>query len=472
MNPIRFRLNGRPVEAQVRADKTVLEWLRAQPELRGTKEGCAEGDCGACSVLLAKPGSGEPDYQAANSCIMLMGQIEGCSMITVEGLNESRANLHPAQAHMAENGSSQCGFCTPGIAISLAGLLEKTAEPEETRIHDALAGNLCRCTGYRPIVEAATSAAAESAGILTRTFSKVTPQAETAALVGDEGSIFLRPSSVEELCSMRGEYLDAVLLAGGTDLGIGVAQGDERWPIAIVTSSVEAMKMIEQQDDTLVFGGAVTWEQALPWFAETYPSFATLVRRFGSTQVRSMGTIGGNIANASPIGDGPPALMALGASVVLASVQGKRQVMLDAFFTGYRQSVMTADEVIAEIRLPLPADGQHFRVYKISKRYDQDISTVCGAFSVVMNGDVVGDARIAFGGMAATSQRCLEAEQALIGQRLDATAAGRIAALVTDHFSPLSDWRGSAEYRIKVAANLCQRFVRDIAGEQVEVMAL
>ncbi len=472
MNPIKFTINGNAVEASVRADLTVLEWLRSDPQLRGTKEGCAEGDCGACSILVARPGDAAPDYRAANSCIMLMGQIEGCSRVTVEGLAAKESSLHPVQAKMAENGSTQCGFCTPGIVMSLAGLLNKNANPDEEQIHDALAGNLCRCTGYRPIVEAAKSAAKESLDRLNNISDGPANAESTGDMVGNEGSVFFRPGSIKDLCTIKSEHPDAVLLAGGTDLGLDVAQAKARWPMAIVTAAVPEMSGIEKKETHIAFGGAVTWSEALPWLQQYYPSFGTLVRRFGSEQVRSMGTIAGNIGNASPIGDGPPALLALGASLVLSSIDETREIMLEDFFTGYRATVMRPDEVITSIKLPLPAEGQEFRVYKISKRFDQDISTVCGAFSIVLRNGIISDAHIAFGGMAATSQRCSNAEAALNGEKLTMEVIAAVSSAINNQFSPLDDWRGSAEYRSKVAANLVERFVRDIAGETVEVMAL
>jgi len=471
LNPVKFHINGELVEASVRADMTVLEWLRLNPKLRGTKEGCAEGDCGACSILLARPGEGKLNYRAANSCIMLMGQIEGCSLVTVEGLTAEKSEPHPVQAEMAKNGSSQCGFCTPGIVMSLVGLLDNNPSPDDEQIHDALAGNLCRCTGYRPIVEAAKNAAADSIARLQKLAVAPIDNEATSKAVGNEASLFFRPKTIDDLCTMKSEHPDADLLAGGTDLALDVAQARERWSMAILTCAIPDMCKIRETDNFMEFGGAVTWEQALPYLERYWPSFAILVRRFGSTQVRSMGTIAGNIGNASPIGDGPPALMALGASVVLASVRREREVALDEFFTGYRTTVMDADEVITQIRIPLPLPDQHFRTYKISKRFDQDISTVCGAFMVTMEGSTVSKARIAYGGMAATSQRCPDAEKALIGNSLPQGMAAAAEA-VSEYFSPMSDGRGSAQYRSKVAANLCERFARDIAGETIEVMAL
>ncbi|MBB3237965.1 xanthine dehydrogenase small subunit [Phyllobacterium endophyticum] len=513
---IRFFLNGQKQEASVRPDTTVLDWLRSGPRLTGTKEGCAEGDCGACSVLIGDPrstlqqargeddGDGEVQYQAANSCILAMGQIDGRALVTVEGLKSE--HLHPVQAAMAENGSSQCGFCTPGIVISLAGLAARksaagaglaarksaagaglaagksAAEPEiaasgpatmaevnDADIHDALAGNLCRCTGYRPIVEAARKAGITAIdGPHAAAFAKIEPRKTISA----SGSTFHQPQTLNDLLELRQEKPGAILLGGGTDLGVALADYHSDWDEVISLAHVRELRAIRETENHLSFGAAVTWEEILSSIADYYPSFATLIRRFGSTQIRSMGTIGGNIGTASPIGDGPPALIALGAEVELASSSGHRFMALEDFFLDYRKTELRNDEVIASVSIPKPVEGQEFRVYKISKRYDQDISTVCGAFSIIREEGQVRSARIAFGGMAATPQRAARAELALVGTNFDQNAIEACAAAITARFQPLSDWRGSAEYRLRVAANLAERFWRDVNGETVEVIAL
>ncbi|KXF78335.1 xanthine dehydrogenase small subunit [Paramesorhizobium deserti] len=469
-NSIRFFLNGQKQDVTVRPDTTVLEWLRLGPRLTGTKEGCAEGDCGACSVLLGDVSNGEIRYHAANSCIMTMGQIDGRALVTVEGLKGE--TLHPIQAAMAENGSSQCGFCTPGIVISLAGLAASGGQADDHAIHDALAGNLCRCTGYRPIVEAARKVMGEGGasipGPAVAAFAEVEPAQQIAA----SGAMFHQPRTLDDLLQLRHEKPRAVLLAGGTDLGVALADFHGDWGEVISTAHVRELRDIGETPTHLSFGAAVTWEEVLAHVAPLYPSFATLIRRFGSTQIRSMGTIGGNIGTASPIGDGPPALIALGVEIELASLDGTRAMPLEDFFLDYRKTELKPDEVIASLRIPKPAAGQDFRVYKISKRYDQDISTVCGAFSVVREDGIVRSARIAFGGMAAIPKRVREAEAALVGRPINEETTRASAAAIRDALSPLSDWRGSAEYRSQVAANLAERFRRDLAGEVVEVMAL
>lgn len=467
----RFFLNGKILEADVRPDTTVLEWLRGNARLTGTKEGCAEGDCGACSVLIGDSHGDSVRYHAANSCILTMGQIDGRSLVTVEGLKGE--TLHPIQQAMAENGSSQCGFCTPGIVMSLAGLAARGEHADDDTIHDALAGNLCRCTGYRPIVEAARKVVNGMETTIRGPAPEALSAIRTQTSISAAGAVFHQPTSLRRLLELRLKRPDAILLAGGTDLGVALADYHSDWNEVISTAHVKELRAVRETRTHLRFGAAATWEEILARVAPYYPSFATLIRRFGSTQIRSMGTVGGNIGTASPIGDGPPALIALGAEIELASLDGVRSMPLEAFFLDYRKTELKREEVISAITIPKPEKGQQFRVYKISKRYDQDISTVCGAFSVTLDDNgFVRHARIAFGGMAATPKRAEAAEFLLVGNRLDEPAARACGEAINEQFKPLTDWRGSSAYRSEVAANLIERFRRDVAGEIVEVMAL
>ncbi|MBO6639362.1 MAG: xanthine dehydrogenase small subunit [Roseitalea sp.] len=466
-----FVLNGEPVATQVRPDTTVLDLLRDHLGRKGTKEGCAEGDCGACTILFRRGGDAETPMLAANSCIMSVAQIDGGEIVTVEGLAGDGAVLNAVQDEMAKNGSSQCGFCTPGIAVALTGLLACNPDPDEDAIHDALAGNLCRCTGYRPIVDAARAAAArmraEPAPAPATGENLVTSHTDAG------GATAHRPRDLRGLLMLRRDHPDAVLLAGGTDLGVPLAGYETTWPETITTGHVAELRRVETGDGRWTFGAAVTWEEVLKAVAEDYPSFATLIRRFGSTQIRSMGTIGGNIGTASPIGDGPPALIALGATITLVSLEGgERTMRLEDFFLDYRKTELRPDEVIASVTVPRARAGEILRTYKISKRYDQDISTVCGAYWLAMDGGTVSDIRIAYGGMAATPKRASHAEAALRGKALTVATAREAGAALASDFKPLTDWRGSATYRERTAAGLLERLARDVAGETVEVMAL
>lgn len=461
---IRFVLNGREVSFSVRPDTTALDLIRNHAHMTGTKEGCAEGDCGACTVLLRREGG---KREAANACIMTAAQLDGVELTTVEGLKKDGV-MSPLQQVMASNGSSQCGFCTPGIVLALTGLLENTEQPDEEQIHDALAGNLCRCTGYRPIVEAAKAAAKSGAQPMA---SATLPERHSEVAFG--GSVLHQPATLGELTDLRARYPEAVLLAGGTDLGVARAEYASDWDRIVSTRRVQELRAIEETAEGWTFGAAVTWEEILQAVRDDYPSLATLIRRFGSTQIRSMGTLGGNIGTASPIGDGPPALIALGATITLASsADGERSLPLEDFFLDYRKTELRGDEVIVSVSVPRPKQGETFRVYKLSKRYDQDISTVCGAFWISTDGDRINACRIAYGGMAAIPKRANAMENKLLSRALDADAVSDAVQALHEDFSPLSDWRGSSAYRSKTAKALLQRFARDLAGETVEVMAL
>jgi xanthine dehydrogenase small subunit len=459
---INFTLNGKTTHANCRPDTTVLSWLRTEQRLTGTKEGCAEGDCGACSILVSNP-NGE-SFLAANACIMAMGQIAGRNLITVEGLSSEQR--HPIQTAMAENGSSQCGFCTPGIVVSLAGLLASKSNPSEIEIHDALAGNLCRCTGYKPIVEAAKKIAALGLQNLSA-HDSLTNYNET---IVTKNVTFNRPKSLKSLFDLRSEFPQAQLLSGGTDVGVALAEHAVQWPVTIWTGQVKELLELKEDDANWHFGAAVTWSQILEKTEHALPALAVLLRRFGSTQIRNMGTIGGNIGTASPIGDGPPPLIALNASITLASSKAERTIALEDFFLDYRKTALQPDEIIKSITLPKPTPDQYFRVWKVSKRYDQDISTVCGAFNLTIHDGKITAARVAFGGMAAIPRRAVEAEHVLIGISVRNGDFSNVASAIQDTFQPLSDWRGTADYRLQVAGNLALRLGADLNGETVEVM--
>ncbi|MGQ0583218.1 MAG: xanthine dehydrogenase small subunit [Reyranella sp.] len=455
---IRFTLNDGPVElVGVSPMTTLLDWLREQRGLKGTKEGCAEGDCGACTVVLEREGRRE----AVNSCIALLGQLDGQSVRTVEGLRGTDGAAHPVQTAMAEADATQCGFCTPGFVMSAYAFAAGGEKADLETIHDALAGNLCRCTGYRPIVEAMTRVAG-----LPVEPAPVRPARTGSAVFGEA---FFAPRSLAELLKLRAAHPEALLLAGATDLGL-LASRSRKPPEAVIhLAHVPELMAITEDKEQVTIGAAATYAAAMPTLIAAYPALKTYLARLGSRQIRSLGTIGGNIGTASPIGDMPPVLLALEASLRLVSIRGARDLPLEDFFLGYRKTALAPDEVIQNISMPKLWPGEVFFCDKVSKRRDQDISTVAAGYRLRIKDGKIEDVRIGFGGMAATPQRARHVEAALLKEGF----AAAVAAVPQD-FKPIDDWRGSAAYRLQVAANLLRRLELRITEPScaVEVEAL
>jgi xanthine dehydrogenase small subunit len=443
---IRIVLNDQPVEiGGVSPMTTLLDWLREHRGLKGTKEGCAEGDCGACTVVLERSdGRREP----INACIVLLGQIDGQAVRTVEGLRGPDDGPHPVQRAMAEADATQCGFCTPGFVMSAYAFAAGGETPELDTIHDALAGNLCRCTGYRPIVQAMASVS----GLGIEPAARPTERTGSAAF----GS-FYAPRSLSELLGLRSAHPEALLLAGATDLGL-LASRSRKPPSALIhVAQVPELAALRDGKDELSIGAAVSYAHAEPALVASYPALKRYLSRLGSRQIRTMGTIGGNLGTASPIGDMPPVLLALEAKLALASQRGRRELPLDEFFLDYRRTALAPDEVIETITMPKLWPGEVFFCDKISKRRDQDISTVAAGYRLCVKDGKIEDVRIGFGGMAATPKRALHVEQALEGQTVSAATFETAAAAVAHDFQPIDDWRGSAAYRLTAAANLLRR---------------
>jgi xanthine dehydrogenase small subunit len=465
MAEIRFLLNGAPrAEAGVPPTMTVLDWLRLRARLTGTKEGCAEGDCGACSIVVGREVEGKLAYEAVNACLMMVPQLDGCAVLTVEGLAGSDGTLHPVQQALIDTDATQCGFCTPGFAMAMLAFHHGGEPGADNPIHEALAGNLCRCTGYRAIVEACRRIASGPAD----RFASDAPG--TAAALRElpaatdyrhGAQAYLAPRSLAELLAARAQHPDAVLLAGGTDLGLRVSKDREAFPLVISIAQVAELRRITSSADALELGGAVTYTQALPDLDRHFPSFGALVRRIGSRQIRNLGTIAGNLATASPIGDTLPCLMALDAAVTLASQSGERTMLVEDFITGYRQNALAPNEVIASIRIPFVPAGHAFAAYKLSKRFDQDISAVIGAFRLDLQSGKVRALRAAYGGMAARAMRAPRVETALVGRPWQPAWTGDIDTLLARDFTPIGDHRGGAAYRLRAAGGLLRRFLRE-----------
>ena len=450
----------------------MLEYLRTVENLRGTKEGCAEGDCGACTIVLGEPRGDGVHYRAVNACIMFTPALDGKQILTVEHLSDADGTPHPVQRAMVEQHASQCGFCTPGFVMSLFALHHAPSPAGRVEVNDALAGNLCRCTGYRPIVDAAL---AVSHGQPDDGFAAM---AETAArlraLDTEErlelrhgGQTWIAPRSVAELAEVLLHHPDAVLLAGGTDVGLWVTKQHRVLDTIVTMDAVRDMATVEEADGVLRIGAAAVYEDALAQLAAHYPDFGLLLRRLGSRQIRNRGTIGGNIGNGSSIGDTPPVLIALDASLVLRRGGTERVVPVTEFFLGYRRTALAPGEFIARIDIPLPKPGGQFRCYKVAKRFDQDISAVCGAFNLELIDGRVADIRIGFGGMAATPVRVAAVEQALIGEAWTEANVRAAMNVLDTALTPISDMRASADYRRLVARNLLFKFWLETAAPPV-----
>jgi len=467
---VRFILADRVEEVRdCDPGRTVLEYLREDKGLKGTKEGCAEGDCGACTVVIGELQDDSIRYRAVNSCIQFLATLDGKQLITVEDLVHGGRNaheLHAVQQAMLDQHGSQCGFCTPGFVMSLFAMFHNDRQHavERGEIDLALAGNLCRCTGYAPIVRAAEQALTErrsdhfsAAEKHTVNLLKTVQSSDALALKG-AGGIFYAPRTLVELCKLLDENPLAVLVAGATDVGLWVTKQLRRLETVIYLGAVEELKKITDDGCELSIGAAVSYTDASGAIAARYPAFLPLIQRIGGSQVRNAGTIGGNIANGSPIGDMPPGLIAAGAKLVLQSTQGQRCIDLEDFFISYGKQDLRSGECVVQIRLPVPADQQLFSIYKVSKRFEQDISAVCGAFAVALDGSTITAARVCFGGMAETPKRASLCEQALLGNSWSQKTISQAMRAMSGDFTPLTDMRASATYRMRVAQNLLQRF--------------
>ncbi|THF53724.1 xanthine dehydrogenase small subunit [Allorhizobium terrae] len=478
-NRIRFLLNDQEVSlSSIDPTTTLLDYLRLNRRLTGSKEGCAEGDCGACTVLVGRLIKGQLMYEAVNACIRFVGSLNATHVVTVEHLAAKDGTLHPVQQAMVDCHGSQCGFCTPGFVMSLYGLWLTNEAPSRAEIERALQGNLCRCTGYEPIVKAAEQmgrirpsavfdALSRERETIITTLQSMT-STDTIVLEGD-GRNLIVPNSVEALANTLTAHPKATIVAGATDVGLWVTKQMRVLDPVVFINHLSELQDISMGDAGITLGAGVSYAAAFDCLRSEIPAFGRLIERIGGQQVRNMGTIGGNIANGSPIGDTPPALIALGATVTLRSTAGTRTLPLEDFFIDYGKQDRKPDEFVERIFVPRPKPASHFAVYKISKRRDEDISALCGAFYLETDEGKVSTLRIAFGGMAGTPKRAHAVEAALMGKPWnEATIQAARDAFDVD-YQPLSDWRATADYRQLTAKNLATRFFLETSGNGQEL---
>ena len=472
---IRFILNDEEISlTDVKPDTTLLDWLRLDRRLRGSKEGCAEGDCGACTVLVGRLLDDEIIYDTVTACIRFVGSLHGTHVVTVEHLRGKDGILHPVQQAMVDHHGSQCGFCTPGFVMSLYGLWMRDPDPSQTAIEKALQGNLCRCTGYAPIIRAgkaiSTYGSPQGDPLWAERIAlkgKIKAISDgTRVELGEGASRIIVPASLDDFAAVYEANPTATIVAGATDVGLWVTKLMRSIGPVIFIGHLQELRRIAENASEVRFYAGVSYSEALPVIAATFPDMAELWNRIAGEQIRNMGTIGGNIANGSPIGDTPPPFIALGARLHLRRGEHRREIKLEDYFLGYGKQDRQPGEFVESVTIPLLPDGEKFAAYKISKRRDEDISALCGAFRVFVNdAGMVGMARIAFGGMAATPKRAKAVEKALVGKVwTQATIEAAIAAFAED-FQPISDMRASADYRLLTAQNLLRRFFLETTGQ-------
>ena len=470
-----FLRRGQPVTLHnVPADRTLLEVLREDLHCTGTKEGCGEGDCGACTVVLGEAVAGKLEYKAINSCIRLAHSVQGLAVWTAEDIAAPGGELHPAQEAMVQCHGSQCGFCTPGFVMSLFGMYQNTKGGQgidRTQAQVELSGNLCRCTGYRPILDAA-----QQMGALPLPAGCGVNEAATVAalkrLPPAPAANYLRPATLKALLQARAAHPKAQVVAGCTDVGLWVTKMHKRFEQVLDVTAAEELRRVETYSHHIAIGAATTLTEAYDALVSERPPLKTFAQRFAGLPVRNSGTLGGNVANGSPIGDSMPLLIALGANVVLMRWDAKRgaiahrELPLEDLYTGYRQNVMKADELLCWIKVPRPVKGETAKVYKISKRFDDDISAVCLAIRMTVEGGKVKAVSIGAGGVAATPVRARQTEAALLGLPWTADTVMAATAALRAEFQPISDMRASAAYRHTVLGNLLQRFWLESQGQQ------
>ena len=468
--PLQFIRRGQTVTLHdVPPDRTLLEVLREDLHGTDTKEGCNEGDCGACTVVLGEAENGRLKYRAVNSCIRLAHSVQGQALWTAQDLIAADGSLHPVQQAMVQCHGSQCGFCTPGFVMSLFGMYQNHVVPGRpvTRAlaQQDLSGNLCRCTGYKPILDAAqTMADLPRVTVNEADLLQQLKQLNQAGQGLEADLAYFLPNTLAALLVLRSSHPAAQLVAGCTDVGLWVNKGHRRLPKVLDLTRVAELRRVEHYPHHVAIGAAVPLTETFAALVADRPQLQAFAQRFAGLPVRNSGTLGGNVANGSPIGDSMPLLIALGANVVLMSTRGHRELPLEQLYTGYRQNVMAPDEVLAWIKVPKAVPQEFSRVYKVSKRFDDDISALCLAVALHLEGGHIVQASIGVGGVAATPVRAGQTEALLTGKPWTEATVQQAMRVLRREFSPISDLRASNAYRVQVLGNLLQRFWLESQG--------